>query len=339
MRIFAVVGLVSTSIVGIGCQKGECVIRRASPKLVAFAVATAVSLGQTIGQRGLAQPPTAAVLSPAFDAASLKPAGTAFIPGVGLKGGPGTDDPGRISYGKVYLPELVTTAWSVEEYQVAGPAWLTPGPDQLYALTATMPPDTTKDQFHLMLQNLLIERFHMRVHHETRTLSGYELVVAPSGPKLKETTQDPDAPPGRITGVAPDGFPLMSPGRGVMAVMAKDGVHFKAQACTIEAFLGRLQGFISQTVEPGFRGSVVDKTGLTGRYDFALKFGGRNAPGGGRSVAIPGDSGPNTVDDPDGLPGLFAALEKQLGLKLVRIKKAPVDMLVIDYMDRVPTPN
>ncbi len=181
----------------------------------------------------------------------------------------------------------------------------------------------------------------MRMHHEKRMLAGYELVVAPGGPKLKETTQDPDAPPGSISGVGPDGFSLLPPGRAAMAVMGKDGTRYKAQAYTIEDFLPQLRGFIYTTVEPGFTGPLADKTGLAARYDFTLQFGGGDAPRPvvGRNVAIPADSAPDTLADPGGSPSLFTALEKQLGLKLVRGKKAPVDMLVIDYMDRVPTPN
>ncbi len=56
-----------------------------------------------------------------------------------------------------------------------------------YEITATMPPGTTKEQVRLMLRNLLVERFHLAVHHEARNFPGYELTVAKDGPKLKES--------------------------------------------------------------------------------------------------------------------------------------------------------
>ena len=65
----------------------------------------------------------------------------------------------------------------------------------MYDITATMPSETTRQEFQLMLQNLLVERFQIRFHHETRTYPGYELVVAPGGTKLKESVNPGDAGP------------------------------------------------------------------------------------------------------------------------------------------------
>lgn len=61
-----------------------------------------------------------------------------------------------------------------------------------YEVKGTMPPDTTKAQFRVMLQNLLAYRFHLVAHQETRNFPGYALVVDKSGPKLKETAAPPD---------------------------------------------------------------------------------------------------------------------------------------------------
>ncbi len=111
-----------------------------------------------------------------------------------MKGGPGTSDPGRISY-NYFLKSILMKAWDLPADQLAGPAWLSDTSDY-YAITATLPAGTSREQFQKMLQNLLIERFQIKLHHETRNFPGYELVVAPGGPKLKETTQDPDLAPG-----------------------------------------------------------------------------------------------------------------------------------------------
>ena len=122
-----------------------------------------------------------------FEAASVKPAGP-FVPGEmgGMRGGPGTGNPGRITIARATLTNLLTRAYDVWFDQVSGPAWLNDGSAYAYRIDATLPPNTTMEQFRLMLQNLLAERFHLRLHHETKLRPGYELVVASGGPKLKE---------------------------------------------------------------------------------------------------------------------------------------------------------
>jgi uncharacterized protein (TIGR03435 family) len=95
-----------------------------------------------------------------FDVASLKPDNGTFVRGVTgrMNGGPGTSDPSCIAFSQVGLAELLTKAWDVQTFQISGPAWLRER-DQPYTINATMPPNTTKEKFHLMLQNLLIEDF------------------------------------------------------------------------------------------------------------------------------------------------------------------------------------
>ena len=132
---------------------------------------------------------------PSFDAASLKPAGPRVPgPGGGLTGGPGTADPGRISGGRVPLGLLLGVAYGVNNDQISGPDWLYDFSDShVFAITATMPSDTTKEQYQLMLQNLLKERFHLTLHHESRDFPGYDLVLSGGATKLKEW--DPKSPP------------------------------------------------------------------------------------------------------------------------------------------------
>lgn len=103
-----------------------------------------------------------------FDAASVKPAGP-FVPGEmgGMRGGPGTGDPGRITIPRATLSDLLARAYDVWLDQISGPAWLNDRSADAYRIDATLPPNTTTEQFRLMLQNLLAERFHLRLHHET----------------------------------------------------------------------------------------------------------------------------------------------------------------------------
>src|SRR5277367_3257067 len=151
------------------------------------ALTRAVALGSlTIaGSRG--QQPT-------FDAASVKAVDLRAHPTFGNSGGPGTADPGRIHLCCVGMFSLLMRAYAVEIDQIVGPSWIMEnmGPN-LYQIDATMPAETTKVQLQFMMQNLLIERFHLKVHRETRNFAGYELVVAKGGPKLKESSSDPSA--------------------------------------------------------------------------------------------------------------------------------------------------
>jgi len=281
------------------------------------------------------------VCSQTFDAASLKPGGDTFVLGVTskMKGGPGTDDPGRITYAQVSLFELLMKAWNMKSYQISGPDWLRARDrSNSYTITATMPPATSAQDFQVMLQHLLIERFHMQTRHETRKITGYELVIAPGGSKLKETTQDPDAPEGHINGGAgSDGFMLLPPGHAAGIIMSGGAQRLKAQSYTISEFVnGYLPGFIAQA-DGGSIGPLTDKTGLAAKYDFTLVFDARaQAP----AVVSP-NIHPQAADtsDPSGAPNLFTAMEKQLGLRLVKVKDVPVDTLIIDSIERNPIEN
>ena len=108
-----------------------------------------------------------------FEAASVKPAGP-FVPGEmgGMRGGPGTGDPGRITIPRATLSDLLARAYDVWLDQISGPAWLNDRSAYAYRIDATLPPNTTTEQFRLMLQNPLAERFHLRLHHETKAQIG-----------------------------------------------------------------------------------------------------------------------------------------------------------------------
>ena len=130
---------------------------------------------------------------PAFEVASVKRA-PPYVDGADyqMHGGPGTNDPGRITYPRTWLPRLLTKAYGVLQDQISGPDWLE---TEAYSIVAKIPPSTTADQFNLMLQNLLAERFHLTLHHETREFQVYSLLVAKGGPKMKPSPPDADAPP------------------------------------------------------------------------------------------------------------------------------------------------
>jgi uncharacterized protein (TIGR03435 family) len=125
-----------------------------------------------------------------FEVASIKPSETPTPDAGGRvlirgpRGGPGTKDPGRIEYPFMPLKSILMTAYDMKNYQIVGPGWLD---SEHFDINATMPPDTTKEQFQVMLQNLLLERFKMSLHREKKESATYSLEVVKPG-KLKEST-------------------------------------------------------------------------------------------------------------------------------------------------------
>ena len=265
---------------------------------VAWLLTAAVSLGQ--------ENP-----SPRFDVASVKPA-----TGLGVfSGGPGSSDPERITYEGTTLENLIEDAYSVKADQISGPDWLG---SEWYTVTAKLPPGTTLEQYHLMMANLLAERFGLVVHRGSKVVSGYNLTVMPGGPKLGAPVQSTER------------FARFSQRGG------DDGLMHTTFANTSMATLANRLGMVlstGQRVGPGSRPEsvrVIDQTGLAGRFDFKLEF---PAP------SIPGRPGNGANVDPEDIPGLVnEAMAKQLGLKLTPTK-ITLDLVIVDHAERVPSAN
>jgi uncharacterized protein (TIGR03435 family) len=262
-------------------------------------------------------------------------------PGVaGLKGGPGTSDPGRVTWGKVWLQTMLAAAFEVDADKISGPDWMYHNGAQMYLFTATMPPDTTKHDFHLMLQKFLVEQFGMQLRHEAKLFPAFELVAAPGGAKLKTSAfaNDPEPADSRIFAqdLGADGFPVLPPGHS-SAQAFKDGqTRYKCQKCTVAEIANYLAGVLS--VGADRTNHVLDKTGLTGLYDMTLAF---HAD----SQAI--KFGPNVQaarggqveGEPDGASDIVKAVEKQLGLKMVKTKDILLDTIIVDKARRIPAGN
>jgi len=258
---------------------------------------------------------------PAFEVASVKqaaaPSNMPARPSV--RGGPGTSDPERIAFIDVTLASVVLRAYDVKSFQLIGPDWLS---SQRYDIIAKIPPGTTKEQLSLMLQGLLAERFHLVLRHEIRQLRGYELVRGKTGAKLKRSTEvGSNVEPTEAPRTDANGFPRLSaPGLVLM-----EGVRGTAVVSFLTARaqpLSALADFLSKE----FRLPITDKTGRTGKFDFALEFA-PETPG-----ALPPES-------PDGSgSNLVSAVPRQLGLKL-EPSNIPVDMLIVDSADKIPTEN
>jgi uncharacterized protein (TIGR03435 family) len=290
----------------------------------------------------------------------------------GAQGGPGTNDPGQITYNFLSLRDLITQAYGVRSDQVSGPPFLT---SDRFNIVAKIAPGATKDDVKVMLQNLLKERFQLALHRENKELPVYELVVGKDGPKLKESADqsDPEAAPrggaaalagaGEATPPAPppdpgkikfgkDGMPeipaaMRRPGVMMMAMMSPTGARVKMDGN--RATMAQLVENLSNQVDR----PVLDKTGLAARYDFILDFAPDQAammakmaaigpppppPGAGPGPGPGGDAGPRLAQpETDAMP-LFPAIQKQLGLRL-EPKKDAIDLLVIDHVERTPTEN
>jgi uncharacterized protein (TIGR03435 family) len=272
---------------------------------------------------------------------------------MGARGGPGTSDPGQIIYTGSTVKSLLISAYGVKSYQVSGPAWID---TERYDIVAKVPQGAGKDDVKLMLQNLLADRFKLTLHREKKDLPMYALVAAKNGPKLKESPPDDPAAKDPSDPVYPaashealrqkvtedamrgmkDGAPMPPPppgGRGGTRMMVMNGrAQMSASKQTMAQFSEWLVGQLDRP--------VVDQTGLTKNYDIALEYSpeGLGGPGPMGGMLPPPASEGGTATEPDAAPNLFAALQDQLGLKLEQ-KKGPVDLLVIDHLEKVPTEN
>jgi uncharacterized protein (TIGR03435 family) len=257
---------------------------------------------------------------PAFEVVSIRPApppdpGGGFMGG---RGGPGTDDPGLFTCVNWSLANLVTLAYAIFDFQLSAPGWMQ---DQKFNVSAKVPMGATKEQFKLMMQNMLAERFKLAVHFEKKEMQRYELVIAKGGPKLKESTI---APPPKEDGAEPK--PPEKPA-APKSFMAKDGypaVDGEGNAMGYGrarvVYLRRTMEVLVTYLSAQLHHPVVDLTGLTGKYDIALFWDMRDA------------------SEPEAGPTLEAALQSQLGLKLEQ-KKGPVDIVVVDHAEKIPTEN
>ena len=276
-----------------------------------------------------AQPTDASI---SFEVVSIKPAlppnGRSFR--VGTRGGPGSSDPGRMMFSYVSLARLVSQAYGIYPFQLSCPDWLNTA---RFDITAKVPEGATKEQIPLMLQNLLADRFKLKVHQEVKNMPILELSVAKSGPKLKAASGDLARQEGVTGGPSLDrnGFPEIPPGRANKLVI--DGrARWQDPDAGIEQLTRMLAGELGKP--------VTDATGLKGRYSFSLYWmsGEMNAT---QLTATPDtDAASPTASTPDGLlgPTIFGALRDQLGLRL-EARRGPATVLDVDSAAKLPTEN
>lgn len=269
---------------------------------------------------------------PQFEVVSIKPSppvgnGPRVV---GCRGGPGRKDPGLFTCENMSLSNLATMAYGINYYQLSGPDWMMTA---YFDVRAKVPEGAAKEQLKDMVQAMLVERFKLVAHHETRELTEYDLVVAKSGPKFKEAAPPPppkeDAaegaprPVGRGGRLKTDtqGYPILSSGAG-MAWINGHARLYNPQM-TMKMLASQVG---AQLAKP-----VTDATGLDGKYQIGLFWVSDNAA----RAPAPGGSVP---DDIETGPTLAQALQDQLGLRL-ETKKGPVDFIVIDHLEKQPSEN
>jgi uncharacterized protein (TIGR03435 family) len=260
----------------------------------------------------------AAPSRPAFEVASVKPVTDDSLAGQKMKVDmmmqsirPAGFMPVRgnsLSMHGQSLLSLIAAAYRVKTTQVSGPSWMA---DVLFDVDARIPEGVSAHLANEMLQALLEERFGLKLHRETREMSGYHLVVSKNGPKL--TVSAPHAPAtdaGSLEDAAKAAMPDMEKMmKKRMDAGAIGGNRRSAQGISA----GELAAMVSELAQS----PVVDMTGLHDRYDVVLE---------------------TSPDRPDG-PGtsIFETVDK-LGLKLVA-HKVPVDTVVVDKASKTPTAN
>lgn len=242
------------------------------------------------------------------------------------RGGPGTPDPGQITWSYAQMKALLMRAFDVKNYQIDGPAWLDA---ERYDIAVKLPSDAAPGQLPAMWRNLLVERFGLKVHRIQREFQVEELTVARGGAKLKETSLDLSAP-------LPPGPPeskngnLLTPGQVTAVFFANTGPNARTtgKAQTLDPLTAMLSSTLGKP--------VLDKTGLTGKYDYSIEYRmdlSRLPPPPGAAPApapSPGDAEP--------APDLVQAVQQQLGLKLTPAK-AMLDVFVIDALEKAPSGN
>ena len=237
--------------------------------------------------------------NPSFDVATIKPS---------KEGTPFSIHPtasGTLIATDASLAYLIKFAYEVHPRQITkAPAWID---TDKYDLTAKpdMEGQPSLKQMRVMVQKLLADRFQLTFHREKKEIPAYAITIAKGGPKLTLNDRNPKGNPGY--GGGPAGMRV------------------------VNSTIGEFIGFV---LNDSLEMPVVDQTGLgAARYDFVLKW----TPDAFQSQPGGPAAGAPAAPNPDAPPGIFAAMQEQLGLKLESTKTL-VDVLVIDKVEK-PSDN
>ena len=258
--------------------------------------------------------------APKFDVASIKPV-AARSDVTRTRWSPG----GRVDLHNATVEELMVNAWHIFPDQIVGaPRWI-----RTVAYDISAKPETAAkaSEVNLMMQALLRDRFGLAIHHETRTLPIYAVVLArkdgtlgPSLVKSKEggcVVRTPGSPP-------PPPPDLAKPATRWCGLLMMRPRKLSGAAVPIVILVEQLSLRLGRT--------VIDMTGLKGNYDIDLEW----TSDEGAFPFLEGSSDRASPPDPNGQT-ILDGLKEQLGLK-IESRRAPVDVIVIDHVER-PSAN
>jgi uncharacterized protein (TIGR03435 family) len=217
--------------------------------------------------------------------------------------------PNGVTITNYRLRFLIPYAFGVVVHQIDGaPSWVD---SNKYDIFARASDGTSEDQLRLMVQRLLVDRFKLRFHRETKDLASYALTLANGGPRF--TAEKKPSEVGKDDG-------HVGAGRGVATGHM---VPSSTLAMTLGLYLGR---------------PVFDKTGIDGVFNFELHWtpDEMQPPLGDATPPPAGTPAPERPAEPG--QSFLSAVEEQLGLKLTG-QRVPVEMIVIDHLEEVPTEN
>lgn len=213
---------------------------------------------------------------------------------------------GRLNIKNQRISNVIGFAWTMKYYQlVGGPSWLE---SDRFDIEAKAEGSSSQDEMKQMLQSLLEERFHLKIHQETRQLPVYTLTLAKGGSKMQAFKEGdcikyaPSTPASPSTATKPRdfcGFNILTQGR------------WNASGITMQQVTSALADITNRP--------VIDKTGLSGLFDVHMEY-------------------PEDELSPDSAgPSIFTVIQSQLGLRL-ESTKGPVPVLVIDQVEK-PSAN
>jgi uncharacterized protein (TIGR03435 family) len=226
---------------------------------------------------------------------------------------------GRFNGTNVNLKTLITFAYGVQGFMLEGaPGWLS---SDRYDITAKAAESNVSiAQVREMLQSLLADRFHLAAHRETKEVPVYTILEAKNGSKLEESR-----PGSCVDGNMPR--PAANQPQPIVC-----GSFFTGPSSLDVRKMSLTQ--IASTLSIVLGRTVVDKTGLTGTYDFHLEF----APDETVNLVVGRSAGPDDNDPDRSGPSIFTALQQKLGLRL-ESQRGPGEVLIIDRIERIPAAN
>jgi uncharacterized protein (TIGR03435 family) len=293
--------------------------------------------------------------APAFEVATIKPAPSGQeivqqlqsgkMPKLGM-----VVDGARVNMGFQSLADLIRIAYRVKAYQVIGPDWMS---QQRFEIQGKIPEGTPADKVPEMLQALLAERFKLTIHRDKKELPVYALIVGKNGSKLTPASSEPEAPlpdsAGAMTiGTENGEMKVTQDGKGNSVIrgggqdgtikqsLSAAGVHMEMTKTSLKYLVDILTTLVDRP--------VLDMTDLKGNFQIVLDLpmedlmllAQRQAAMLG--IQMPGPPpGGNSADASTPGGSVFSAMEK-LGLKLDG-RKAPVETVVVDHLEKTPTDN